>query len=851
MRASHTFTVTPSLPPRLERLRELAYNLRWSWDHETLALFRRLDSELWEETGHNPVLLLGKVNQDKLEAAGKDEAFLAHLDRVCWSLDQYMIEGGWYAKAHGDKDGVKIAYFSAEYGLTECLPIYSGGLGILSGDHLKSASDLGVPLVAVGILYQEGYFRQYLNADGWQQERYEDNDFFNLPITLERRENGRPVTIDVHYPGRNVKAQVWRVQVGRVRLFLLDTNVPENSPEDRGIGSRLYGGDLETRMKQELLLGVGGVHALAALGINPTVYHMNEGHSAFLSLERIRRVMEEKRVSFAEARELTSAGNAFTTHTPVPAGNDRFPPELLLKYLAPYCIALGISDQELLGLGRENPKDRSEPFCMTVLALKLAAKRNGVSALHGQVSRKMWRQVWPDMPEDEIPIDSVTNGVHFRSWISRDLAELYDRYLGPKWLEDPTEHSIWDSVEKIPREELWRTHERRRERLVAFARRRLRAQILKRGGSPAELRAADEVLDPSALTIGFARRFATYKRADLILKDAERLGRILLNKERPVQLIFAGKAHPMDNYGKELVRRLIHLVRDNNLRHRIVFIEDYDMAVSRCLVQGVDVWLNTPRRLLEASGTSGMKASANGAINVSILDGWWWEAYKPEAGWRIGNEEDYEDRDYQDQVESNALYNLLEQEIVPLFYQRDSNDLPNGWINLVKSATRLLCPMFNTNRMVHEYTEKFYLPCHEKWTELFRENMTRAKLLAQWKRVLHSAWQEVKVQDVSVKEQVSLKVGSKLEVSARVSLGALKPTDVAVQIYCGTLDADGNITTGRTVKMQWAQADGGGTHVFTTAVPCINSGRNGFAVRVIPDHENFGPCYEPGLIAWK
>ena len=851
MRASLTFHVTPSLPPRLERLRELAYNLRWSWDHEALALFRRLDAELWEETGHNPVLLLGKINQDKLEAAERDEAFLAHLDRVCWSLDQYMIEGGWYAKAHGDREGVRIAHFSAEYSLTECLPFYSGGLGILAGDHLKSASDLGLPLVAVGMLYQEGYFRQYLNADGWQQERYEDNDFFNLPITLERRDDGQPLTIDVLYPGRAVKARIWRVQVGRVRLHLLDTNVPENSPDDRGISSRLYGGDLEMRIKQEVLLGIGGVHALAALGINATVFHMNEGHSAFLSLERIRRVMVEKKVSFAEARELVGAGSVFTTHTPVPAGNDRFPPELFLKYLGPYTAALGISDQELLALGRENPRDRSEPFCMTVLALKVAAKRNGVSKLHAQVSRKMWRQVWPDIPEDEIPIESITNGVHFRSWISRELAELYDRYLGPKWMEDPTDHWIWDSVEKIPREELWRTHERRRERLMAFARRRLRMQTMKRGGSPAELRAADEVLDPRALTIGFARRFATYKRADLILRDPDRLARILLSKERPVQLIFAGKAHPMDNYGKELVRRLIHLIRDKSLRHRIVFIEDYDMAVSRYLVQGVDVWLNTPRRLLEACGTSGMKASANGAINVSILDGWWWEAYRPEAGWRIGSEEDYADRDYQDEVESNALYNLLEQEIVPLFYQRDANDLPSGWINLMKSATRLLCPLFNTNRMVHEYAERFYLPCHDRRAELAEENMTRAKLLAQWKRVLQSAWQEVKVQDVRVKEQVALQVGSSLEVSARVALGALTPDDVAVEVYCGPLDADGNIVNGKTFRMKWSQAENAATHLFAGAVPCVNSGRNGFVVRVIPNHDEYGPCYEPGLIAWK
>jgi starch phosphorylase len=445
----------------------------------------------------------------------------------------------------------------------------------------------------------------------------------------------------------------------------------------------------------------------------------------------------------------------------------------------------------------------------------------------------------------------VTNGVHFRSWISRDLADLHDRYLGPKWMEDPTDHWIWDSVEKIPREELWRTHERRRERLVAFARRRLRAQIQRRGGSPAELRAADEALDPTALTIGFARGFAAYKRADLILRDPERLAKILCGKERPVQIIFAGKAHPMDNYGKELMRRIIHLVRDKNLRHRIVFLEDYDMAVSRYLVQGVDVWLNTPRRLLEASGASGMKASANGAINVSILDGWWWEAYKPEAGWRIGNDEDYEDRDYQDQVESNALYNLLEQEIVPLFYQRDSNDLPTGWISLMKSATRILCPLFNTNRMALSYAERFHMPCHEKWSELASEEMMRAKPLAQWKAVVKSTWHEVRVHDVRVTDGAALQVGSNLEVSAKVSLGALQPNDVAVEVYCGPPDAHGNITNGRAVGMKWSKGEGNGAHLFTGAVSCANSGRNGFAVRVVPSHEDYGHCHEPGLVAWK
>ncbi|MGB9005791.1 MAG: alpha-glucan family phosphorylase, partial [Candidatus Aminicenantales bacterium] len=620
MKPIQTFIAVPTLPSPLERLRDLALNLRWAWHHDTIELFRRLDSVLWETTGHNPILMLGTIDQAKLEAAACDEGFLSHLERVAQDLDAYMAaESTWFRRAHGVSQAPVVAYFSAEFGITECLSIFAGGLGMLAGDHLKSASDLGVPIVGVGLLYQQGYFRQYLNEAGWQQEVYENNDFHNLPMTLKRRPDGSPLTVEVSLPGRQVIVQVWWAQLGRVPLYLLDTNVPANRPEDRDITDQLYGGDIEMRIKQEILLGIGGYLVLEALGLEPTVYHMNEGHSAFLALERTRRLMETRGLSFAEAREAASAGLVFTTHTAVGAGHDYFPPQLMDRYFADSMRALGLSRRDFLALGRQNPDDDNEPFCMTILALHLAAHSNGVSRLHGRVSRKMWKGLWPGLPEDEIPIGHVTNGVQFQSWISREMKELYDRYLGPRWREEVADQTVWQGADRIAAEELWRTHERRRERLVAFCRRRLRTQLERRGASQTAVAAADEVLDPEALTIGFARRFVTYKRATLLLRDAERLARILNKPGRPVQIIYAGKAHPRDDPGKGLIRQIVELSRHEEFRRRLVFLEDYDMAVARYLVQGVDVWLNTPLRLQEASGTSGMKATANGVLNLSIL----------------------------------------------------------------------------------------------------------------------------------------------------------------------------------------------------------------------------------------
>ncbi len=851
MKPTHTFTIIPSLPPKLEPLRGLANNLHWAWNHDTIDLFRRLDRDLWETSGHNPVLMLGTIRQERLEEIVEDDGYLAQLERVSGELERYLkSRSTWYHRQAQAKEGALIAYFSAEFGLSECLPIYSGGLGILSGDHLKSASELGLPLVGVGLLYQQGYFRQYLNVDGWQQEHYPDNDFYNLPISLERQISGVPLTVEVQYPGRTVRAQVWRADVGRVPLYLLDTNLPENQPKDRDITDQLYGGDLDMRIQQEILLGIGGVRALQTLGLSPVAYHMNEGHSAFLGLERIRLLMAEHGVSFWEALEAARAGSLFTTHTPVPAGIDWFAPDLVDYYFRSLYPSLGLDRKAFLGLGRPNPNNDQDHFCMAILAMRLAAYTNGVSQLHGGVSRTMWSYVWPDLPQDEVPITSVTNGIHARSWISHDVADLFDRYLGPRWRDRPGDQTIWRRVDRIPDEELWRTHERRRERLVAFARRRLSTQLAQRGARPAEIEQAGEVLDPSALTIGFARRFATYKRATLIMRDLDRLMRILNRRDQPVQIIFAGKAHPADNPGKELIRQIIHAARHPDLRNRIVFIEDYDMVVARYLVQGCDVWLNTPVRPHEASGTSGMKATVNGALNLSTLDGWWIEGYTAETGWAIGSGEVYEDRAYQDQVEAAALYQLLEDDVVPLFYARGRDGLPRGWIAKMKAAMRQHGAVFNTNRMVREYAERFYLPTIDQYSRLADNGLARARALAEWKGHLRQHWNDLRIDRVQANGATDLQVGQQLEVTADVYLNQLRPTDVTVEIYWGPVDARDEVVRGKALPMLVARSKGDGNYVFAGAVPCETSGRYGFALRILPSHPDQGSVFETGLIKW-
>jgi starch phosphorylase len=860
MKPIRSFSVVPSLPARIEALREIAYNVRWAWNHQAIELFRRLDRDLWETTGHNPVRMLGCIEQSALDKAAGDDAILAHLDRVAAEFEQYReSETTWFAKNYGkQRDGKPlVAYFSAEFGLTECLSIFAGGLGMLAGDHLKSASDLGVPLVAVGLLYQQGYFRQYLNQAGWQQESYEDNDFHNLPVSPAIGADGKPLVISVQFPGRNVYAQVWRVQVGRIALYLLDTNITANSrSEDRDVTDQLYGGDREMRIRQEIMLGIGGYRAPRALGLSPTVYHMNEGHAAFSGLEHIRSLMETHRMSFAEARELAAASLVFTTHTPVEAGHDYFSPDLVGRYFGDYIHALGLGWDEFIGLGRRGPHDQGE-FCMTILALRLSSFRNGVSMLHGHVSRRMWQSIWPGVPVDEVPIGHVTNGVHFKSWTSAEMNQLYDRYLGPQWRQEPANHEIWQRAQSIPAEELWRTHERRRDRLVAWARRRVREQRIRRAAPPAEIEAADEILDPDALTIGFARRFATYKRANLILRDLDRLRRILLDNARPVQIIFAGKAHPADGAGKELIRQVVALSRQPEFGRRLVFLEDHDMAVARYLVQGVDVWLNNPRRPQEASGTSGMKAAANGALNLSTLDGWWDEVWRqpgrPDGiGWAIGKGEVYDDPNYQDQVEAEALYDLLERDVVPTFYDRGVDRLPRKWIARMKDSIATLCRFVNTHRMVSDYTRLAYLEAHDRFGALEAGGGARARGLAAWMARVRQGWPQVRIVRVEDGPGDAVPVNTLLNVRAHVHLGALAPEDVCVQLYMGRLEKAGEITAAEKIAMRPGGHDTQGVWVFDAAgVSCSASGLHGYTVRVLPQHPDLpASAFQPGLISW-
>jgi starch phosphorylase len=859
LRPYERFTVVPALPPRVAPLRELAYNLWWSWNLDAVDLFRRLDRDHWETAGHNPVLMLGTIKQERLEEAANDDGFLSHMMRVYQTLNRYLSnKDTWYRKnLDPDEPDQTIAYFSAEYGITESLPIYSGGMGVLAGDILKSASDLGLPLVAVGLLYQEGYFRQYLNADGWQQESYPINDFHTMPVQLERGADGKPLTAELQLPGRIVTAQIWCARVGRVSLYLLDANLDVNRPEDRAITGRLYGGDVDMRIRQEILLGIGGMRALVALGIaSPTrtgslICHMNEGHSAFLALERIRMAMTEQSVPFAVAKEMTTAGNIFTTHTPVPAGIDLFPPYLMDHYFGSYREQLGLGREDFLRLGQSAPNQPEQNFSMAVLALRLAAKTNAVSRLHGDVARNMWRELWPGTPVEEIPICSITNGIHPRSWISSDMTGLLVRYLGPRWIERPYDQSVWQQVDRIPNEELWHTHERRRERLVAVARARLRQQLERRGATPREIDDSMEVLDPDALTIVFARRFATYKRALLLFRDIDRLSRILNQNGRVVQIIFSGKAHPRDNPGKEFIRDLIHYVRRDDLRRRVIFLEDYDMSLARYLLQGADLWLNTPRRGMEASGTSGMKAAMNGAINLSTLDGWWVEGYSREVGWSIGSGETYEDDNYGDAVEAETLYDLLEKSVIPLFYERSQDGLPRNWIAKMKSSMREMGPVFNTHRMVEEYARNLYLPAAQRYLALNTEQQQGAKDLASWLERVRQHWAEVRITAAHSNIQDGMPVGTQVNIQALVSLGELQPEDVLVQVYYGLISAQGDIIDYSVADMTTEGRDPNGQYIYSALISSSRSGLHGYSLRILPKHALLDNPHVPGLVVWS
>ena len=837
------FLVRPALPESLSRMTELAYNLLWSWEPIVRTLFRRLDPALWRDCGYNPVLMLGRIPQTTLQRAGSDPRYLAVYRMACETYDSRVRKG------LPPPDGKLVAYFSAEYGLTECLPVYSGGLGILSGDHLKSTSDQDYPLVGLGLLYQQGYFRQFLNPDGWQQERYPMNDFYTLPLMPVKDAAGQDLKVTVKLPTGNVLIQVWKLDVGRITLYLLDTNIPDNQlPQDRDITDSLYGGDTDTRIRQEIVLGIGGMRALAAVGLKPTVFHMNEGHSAFLALEQIRLLMRDAQLSFEEALEAARTSNVFTTHTPVPAGMDLFDPGLMYHYFSDYCAETGIDFQQLMALGRRNIYDRGERFSMAVLALNTSSYRNAVSRLHRQVSQEMFHDLWPQLPIWEVPITSITNGVHVPSWLNGDLASLYDQYLQPDWRERFNDSTIWDQVKEIPDEELLEAHRRRKRRLISFVRARQHQSAMRRQASTAEVRRAGEVLDPNAFTIGFARRFATYKRATLIFRDVERLKRILLNKEMPVQIVIAGKAHPKDQPGKTYIREAVQLSRDPDLWKHVVFVEDYDMKVGRELVQGVDLWLNNPRRGEEACGTSGMKAAINGVLNLSILDGWYDEAYEHLGGWAIGEREAYSED--QDALHASAIYYLLENEIVPMFYER-REQAPREWMRRMKQSLMYITPNFDCRRMVRDYMTQLYEPAHSQHLRVIEENHALVRDKARWNARVREVWDHVRFVEAGVGPAGSITSGKPVPVRAAIELSGLTPQDVRVEMVMGRIDSNGHLEETEVMILPPVEQHGS-VAIFGKDIVPERTGRLGYALRISPNHFD-DPLTRPctSLLKWS
>lgn len=861
----HRYQVLPYIPEPLKPLIRLAKNLWWAWSEEARALFSRIDPVVYERVGHNPMALIAKVPQRRLDELAHDRAYLDELSRVHALLDAYLNRSTWFDRsfrASADQNASlgTVAYFSMEFGIHECLPVYSGGLGVLAGDHLKSASDLGVPLVGIGIAFSQGYFRQSLDEEGWQHERYPPNDWHDLPVSLVTDQHGSTLIVNVELPdtgsaepaqnARNVALCAWRVDVGRVPLYLLDATLDQNAPEDRVLTNTLYGGDRAHRIKQEILLGVGGMRLLQALGVKPFVCHMNEGHSAFLAIERVRQMMQESGVPFKVAQQSAAAGNLFTTHTPVPAGNDAFAEDLVLPYLGVLGKGLGMSAEDVMRLGRVENSPAKGEFVMPVLAVRMTDHYNGVSMLHGREARSMWKSLWPRIHADEVPIASITNGIHISTWIGHEMAELYTRHLGQDFRETEGDAAAWAKVNQIPDDELWMARERSRARMVKHVRGRIAAMAEQKGKRlrPGQL---DGLLDPKALTIGFARRFATYKRATLLLRDPKRLEAILHKPGRPVQLVFAGKAHPQDFGGKELIREIVRAGNREEFRGRIVFVEDYDMNVAHALVSGVDVWLNTPRRPMEASGTSGMKAGLNGVLHASVLDGWWCEAYAGDNGFAIGWGEEHQDMDYGDRVEAQSLYRLLEDDIVPLFYQRDERGLPRGWITCMKRSIATIAPCFNTSRMVEEYAQRYYVPAMRRFQRLRAEGLSQAWSISAWKERIEQAWPNVRVEQVNCQGEARVVAGDPLVVTADVHLGTLHPADVEVDLYYGKLRQDRVLAREGSVALKCVAELGGGRFRFEGALPAKEAGEHAFAVRVLPNHELLANKFATRLVAWQ
>lgn len=846
-------TVNPQLPKRVGELLDIANNLWWAWNSEFLRLFKEIDSDLWETVGKNPVKFLKLVSQDKLEDIAKDEEFLAKYDEVVNHFNSYMqTKETWFSKNYPNNANDLIAYFSAEYGIDEIIPIYSGGLGILSGDHLKSASDLGLPFVAVGLLYKNGYFNQKIDGYGTQKTEYTNIDLDNLPILPVKDENGEDLIIDVDFPDRKLYLKIWKIVVGRISLYLMDSDIDKNIAEDRVVTLRLYGGDQEMRIRQEIVLGMAGIKLLRRLGLKPSVYHMNEGHSAFLTLEVIKDVMEEKQVSFEVAKSMCSAKTVFTTHTPVPAGNDIFPIELMDKYFSNFWPKLGISREDFLRLGMKNTQGLEQGFNMGMLALRIAGKKNGVSKLHGAVSRRLFSDVWPNIAPDESPIEYVTNGIHTCSWLAPSMKKLFNQYLKPYWQDNIQDDETWNDIKNIPNKELWDTHTDRKKKLFTLVKNNITTRLKSSGYNYEEINEIVSKLNPNALTIGFARRFATYKRATLIFRDLERLTQLLNNPERPVQLIFAGKAHPADKEGQDLIKYIHEVSMKPQFKGKIFLLENYNIAMSRYLISGVDVWLNNPRRPMEASGTSGQKASVNGVINFSVLDGWWAEGYNQKNGWTIGDNTEYQSYEEQDIADSESLYNTLESKIIPLYYENKKEDgVSDKWMEMFKNSIISTGGRYSTSRMVIDYTRDYYMEL-ANLSKNHYQNLDEVIDFTNWKKNMYASWKDIKITQNNNLDNITIDAGNQIEVHCIVNLPEnIDCNSIRTEVYYGKILENGIMEQIQTVPMNLIeQDDENRTYKYSAKIELKTGGNYGYTFRVMPQTAMMLDTANLDLIQW-
>jgi len=844
MKNFRRITVQSFVPEELQELKKFSYNLWWSWKPNAQKVFRSLGDELWYDVEHNPLKLIKYLSQNQFNQKAGDPEFLKIMKDVMDEYNHYMTrKDTWFDVTYPGKNDFLIAYFSAEFGIHESVPVYSGGLGILAGDHCKSASDLGIPLVGVGMMYKQGYFNQQIDVDGNQENMYPSYDFGEIPIELTKDAKGNPYKIYLIMPGRKVYAQIWRMQAGRTSIYLLDTDIQENLPEDRILTSQLYGGDNEMRITQELLLGIGGVRALRILGYKPSVWHMNEGHSAFLVLERIRELIEQG-LTFDVAREIVSSSSVFTTHTPVPAGHDAFDEALMKKYFEHCYQNFGLEWDKFFLLGR----DMNKNFSMTVLAMKMAKSCNGVSLLHGEVSRQIWSDVWKDVPVCEIPITHVTNGIHTETWVSREFRKLYNEYIGDEWVRNVDDPKLWENVQDIPASRLWDIHKIRKQRLVDVVKKRIRIRD-KRNGVPQYITdRALESLTADGLFIGFARRFATYKRATLLFQDLERLKKLLSNREKPVFIFIAGKAHPADRPGQSLIKEIYHMSMSEAFLGKIFILENYNMTLARYLVSGVDIWLNNPRRPREASGTSGEKVPVNGGINFSVLDGWWVEGYNGKNGWIIGEPKEYANNDIQDSEDGANLYYTLENSIIPEFFEHSNGDTySEAWVRRMKESIRTVTPVYSTHRMVKDYIQKLYMPAFDHKEILVAHNNKKALDLVAWKERVSSAWKDVWVTEINPVEEFINTLN--MQITADVMLDGLKPEDVKVEVYL-VREYYEDAPPVSVVELELKNTKTQGRYIYSGTVEIPKAGNYRYNVRVRPWHKDLLHPFETGLIRW-